>query len=380
MFEKLGDPELIIKFQQLCGLKWEDDKSKSIHAETLQNGSASADQVKPYCNGMIIHSQREEGKYEYNPCVHLLFHLSSALGDEQVLIAVLSFIFWNIDPWAIMQLYLSLAFSLYLGQSAKDVVMSPRPPSPPVVRVEKKYAEEYSMPSTHAMVGMVVPFSLIYFTHEKYEYPIIPALIAASICCFLVGASRVYLGMHTVKDVLAGLIFECAIIIIILPYMKEFAMENWCQTSPNALVTAIILPGILLLVYPTSTPTTFNTYSDMAMVLGIVGGSIISLRFSAANEKLMLEFNARAQRMSGLQLMWSYSMRFVVGSIILGLTRVIMKWCITSSLSKILPRSMIMKPLGYKRFVEIPHKIVTYGMVGFSCIYIVPKVFQFCGV
>ena len=181
MFEGLGEAKLVINFQQLCGLKWQDENCEHSRAvsvngtahcserHTLTNGAASAD--KPNCNGALIHSQKNESKYEYtyNTFVHLLFHVSSALGGEQVLIATLSFVYWNFDPWAVMRLYLTLAVSLYLGQGAKDILMSPRPPSPPIIRVDKKYADEYSMPSTHAMMGVLLPFSLIYFTHERND-------------------------------------------------------------------------------------------------------------------------------------------------------------------------------------------------------------------
>ena len=184
----------------------------------------------------------------------------------------------------------------------------------------------------------------------------------------------------SLQDVLAGFIFECVIMITILPYLKELALEKWCQTSSNVFFTAFILPAILLLFYPTSTPTTFNTYSDVAMVLAVVTGAIIALRFSAANEVLMLAFSAKMQGMSGYWLLWSYNVRFAVGSILLALTRFLVKWCITSTLAKVLPSSMIMKPLGYKRFVEVPHKIVTYGMVAFNCVYTAPKLFKLCGV
>lgn len=187
-------------------------------------------------------------------------------------------------------------------------------------------------------------------------------------------------GFFSFQDVLAGIILECAIICIILPCMKELAMEKWCQTSQNALYTAFILPSMLLLIYPTSTPITFNTYADTAMVLGIFAGSVVGLRFSAGNENLMLEFLARTSGMSGYELYGLYMLRFAIGTIILALTRATMKWCVTSSFSKIVPSFMITKPLGYKRFVEIPHKIITYGMVAFNCIYITPKVFKLGGI
>ena len=169
MFEKLADPELITQFQRSCGLIWKGGKNGASNGVKSDVLNELKNVNKVVCNGSAVKAENETKQYEYIPHVHLLFHLSSALGDEQVLIAILSFMYWNLDPKVIMRVFLSLAISLYIGQFAKDVVMAPRPPSPPVIRVEKKYAEEYSMPSSHAMMGVVIPFSLVYFTHEKYE-------------------------------------------------------------------------------------------------------------------------------------------------------------------------------------------------------------------
>lgn len=58
---------------------------------------------------------------------------------------------------------------MYIGQALKDVIRWPRPASPPVVSLEPEYAIEYGMPSTHAMVGMALPFSMLIFTVHRYE-------------------------------------------------------------------------------------------------------------------------------------------------------------------------------------------------------------------
>jgi len=56
-----------------------------------------------------------------------------------------------------------------LGQGMKDVVRWPRPSMPEVVQLETKWALEYGMPSTHAMVGLAVPMGIVYFTVGRYQ-------------------------------------------------------------------------------------------------------------------------------------------------------------------------------------------------------------------
>ena len=57
----------------------------------------------------------------------------------------------------------------FKGQGMKDIVRWERPSMPPVVQLESKWALEYGMPSTHAMVGLAIPVSILYFTYGRYQ-------------------------------------------------------------------------------------------------------------------------------------------------------------------------------------------------------------------
>ena len=57
----------------------------------------------------------------------------------------------------------------YLLLGMKDVVRWDRPSMPPVIQLESKWALEYGMPSTHAMVGLAIPTSIIWFTYGRYQ-------------------------------------------------------------------------------------------------------------------------------------------------------------------------------------------------------------------
>lgn len=166
MWSKLGDKDLVVQFQNFCGLKWKNNDEFVKYSQGSKETSPNLKETKPLnekCNS------QNSLLFEYNILIHTLFHLFSALGDEQVLISLLSFVLWNVDEKAFIRVYLSLAISLYLGQYAKDTFLESRPLSPPVIRVPQKYVDEYSMPSTHAMIGVVMPFSLVYFTTQRYQ-------------------------------------------------------------------------------------------------------------------------------------------------------------------------------------------------------------------
>lgn len=90
-------------------------------------------------------------------------------------------------------------FSLtpFAGQSLKDIIRWPRP-SYPAARLQKKWGLEYGMPSTHAMVSVAIPFSVLIYTYDRYIYSMPVGLAIACVWCAVICVSRVYLGMHSV--------------------------------------------------------------------------------------------------------------------------------------------------------------------------------------
>lgn len=92
---------------------------------------------------------------------------------------------------------LNYSFIFFLGQGIKDIVQWPRPGAP-VFRLHNKWELEYGMPSTHAMVGVSIPFSVILFTMNRYLYNVPICILFAIGWCTVICLSRLYLGMHSV--------------------------------------------------------------------------------------------------------------------------------------------------------------------------------------
>lgn len=76
----------------------------------------------------------------------------------------------------ILLLFLPVAFlfrindKIFLsGQAVKEIVCRERPQCPPVIRLQKRWSEEYGMPSTHAMASIAIPAGLFYYVHQRYE-------------------------------------------------------------------------------------------------------------------------------------------------------------------------------------------------------------------
>ncbi|KAI4803867.1 hypothetical protein KUCAC02_025514 [Chaenocephalus aceratus] len=103
-----------------------------------------------------------------NRFLYYMFTFATELGNELFYI-IFPFVMWNMDALVSRRLIMVWVWVMYLGQCTKDVIGWSRPASPPVVKVEMFYNSEYSMPSTHAMSGTAIPFSLFFMTYCRWE-------------------------------------------------------------------------------------------------------------------------------------------------------------------------------------------------------------------
>lgn len=100
---------------------------------------------------------------------YYFFSFGASLGYEMFYASFFPFWIWNIDGAVCRRVINVWVLIMYVGQALKDIICWLRPAAPPVVHLEPHYVIEYGMPSTHAMVGAAVPFSFLYFTHNRYE-------------------------------------------------------------------------------------------------------------------------------------------------------------------------------------------------------------------
>lgn len=200
MLKALGDPYFVAKFQRTFGLreirreengfcsmrdcKEEVFQSRNGHVPTNgyythKNHVQANCTNHVHCNGFVKPEppakprvpgeQKVKQEYEFNSFFHAVFLFGSTLGYESFYITFFPFMFWNIDEYLARRTVFMWALIMYIGQSAKDVIQWPRPPCPPVISVEKRFEVEYGMPSTHAMVGTLIPVCLVYFTYDRYQ-------------------------------------------------------------------------------------------------------------------------------------------------------------------------------------------------------------------
>jgi len=402
MLRASADPYLVLRFQNWCGLREIDENGKSVDREqttTIPNGHANGHLKNDFVNKYTKNGFHRNGhwkansadellkepeirskkgqNYEYNSFWHALFILGSTLGNEIFYITFFPFMFWNIDEYIARRLVFMWALLMYCGQSAKDVIQWPRPPCPPVIAVEKRYQWEYGMPSTHAMVGVLIPFCIVYYSYDRYQYPL-PVGVVFLVCwCLLVCSSRMYLGMHSLQDIIAGLVFAIVLLVIVVPVL-DIPTEEWVLTSPSSPIFMVAIPMAMCIVYPTP-PLQTDTRADTTMVIGTCVGVMLAAWARYAPTKVPDPYLGTPfpVRIPGPDRIMTMICRFIFGILVLAPSRSFMKSLIHTVLPRLLPRN---DTKGNKETTELIHRFVTYSFVGFNAVFVVPRCFVYFGI
>ena len=110
-------------------------------------------------------------------------------------------------------IYINLASTALLNKILKHIVQRPRP-------TEHRIIDEsgYSFPSGHSMVSAAFYGFLIYLIYKnvKNKYLKWGLITILSLLIFLIGISRIYLGVHYTSDVLAGFLVAISYLIIFI--------------------------------------------------------------------------------------------------------------------------------------------------------------------
>ena len=116
-------------------------------------------------------------------------------------------------------IFLNLIVISLLNWILKNIVQRPRPN-------EFRLIDErgYSFPSGHSMISMAFYGFIIYLIYKNIQNKYIKCItiIILSILIFLIGLSRIYLGVHYTSDVLAGFLISIAYLNVITSFIKNY--------------------------------------------------------------------------------------------------------------------------------------------------------------
>ncbi|XP_018568583.1 sphingosine-1-phosphate phosphatase 2-like [Anoplophora glabripennis] len=360
----LKEPQLVAKIQNFFGVK-------TNFIDTNVNSD--------------LHKMSSGHSKEYiltNKYWYYLFIFGTALGDETFYSAFIPFWFWNIDGAVGRRVVLVWAIVMYVGQGIKDIIRWPRP-GPPVVRLQNKWALEYGMPSTHAMVGVSIPFSVLLYTMNRYQYNVPLGLCIAILWCTVICISRLYLGMHTVLDIIAGLALAVVIMFPLVPLVDQ--LDDYFLTIPTAPFLLLVSSILMIVYYPNSgkwTPTRGDTTMILSVCVGIHIGAWLNYQTG-----LMTPSELTAPYV----IMWpSYTMlgcmvlRTILGFACVILTRIVCKSATYHFLCALLKEDVdVLKKSEntlqnkHKTIVELGCKYVYCAMIGFNTLYLLPQLFRY---
>lgn len=146
-------------------------------------------------------------KYFYTlrtPLLTQVMIIISQLGADFILAVstlILIFFTWKKHKEESILFFIMLIFGAFLNILLKDIFQRPRPTLDPLLTISS-----YSFPSGHAMNSFVFYVAVSYFIYH-FTRNIKLGFIAVSfsvLLIFLIGISRIYLGVHYPSDVLAG--------------------------------------------------------------------------------------------------------------------------------------------------------------------------------
>lgn len=136
----------------------------------------------------------------------LIFNGLTNLVYLPFILFVLPMGYWLFDKPAFNRLAILVGIAILANAFLKDLFQDPRPPIQ--FALDPRVGDSFGLPSGHAQIATTMWLWLALETRRAWAW-ILAILIAAG-----VGASRLYLGVHDMEDVLAGTLLGIATIVI----------------------------------------------------------------------------------------------------------------------------------------------------------------------
>lgn len=179
------------------------------------------------------------------PFLEKLMQGLTYLGQEPVLVLIIAICYWCVNKKVAFRMGLSFCTAGLLVQGLKIIFRIPRPwildPKFKPVKSAVPAATGYSFPSGHTQGATSIYGALVVSVKKKWVKALCVVLFA------LVGFSRMFLGVHTPKDVLTAMTISIVMVFLVDQLVKPF--EEGAQKLPYILIAVILIGSIILLGY-----------------------------------------------------------------------------------------------------------------------------------
>src|SRR5215208_2173939 len=146
------------------------------------------------------------------------------LGYENFFFLVLPLVYWSVDAGLGIRIAVILATSDYLNSIVKLLFASPRPYWVGSGVKALSYEHSFGIPSGHAQNAAALWGIMAARVNKRWVWGL------AVWIAFLVGFSRLYLGVHFVSDVVVGWLIGYAILFAFLRFWDPIVA--WLKTKP----------------------------------------------------------------------------------------------------------------------------------------------------
>ena len=196
-----------------------------------------------------------------SPALTRLLMIVTDLGSTVGYLLMLPIIWWGFSWKVGARISVALVLSVYLNSLIKDVVALPRPFVYTDDVANLRTPGEYSFPSGHAQQSAVFWGLLALHFRKRWFTGLAAAII------FLIGFSRIYLGVHFPSDVVVGWAFGATIAWACARWFTP--VVDWAsqlELSSQSLL-ALGVPALLALIHPSR-----NAAIAMGGLAGALGG------------------------------------------------------------------------------------------------------------
>ena len=182
------------------------------------------------------------------PVLNELLLAITVLGEETAFLMIGLVVFWCIGKrqgYYLMTVGLAGTVS---SQLMKIICRVPRPwvldGNFTILEAAREGAGGYSFPSGHTQTAMGTFGSIVVFARKKW------IAIACVVLAALVGFSRMYIGVHTPADVLAGALLSIVLIALLYPWMLGETDRTYFGLISLAALSVIYLLYMELTAFP----------------------------------------------------------------------------------------------------------------------------------
>ena len=221
-----------------------------------------------------------------NPFLDGFFSFTIMLGEQYVIIAVITWVYWNISKKeGFILTYLFLISTLV--NSLLKVAFHTQRPFQALEEIAGKRvhtATGYSFPSGHTQ-GATTLFTTLALMIKKSWFWVIAMTLSV-----LVAVSRVYLGVHWPVDVLFGLIFGLLIPLFLYSFLSKI-FENKENFNKILYLTLILIYffAIVLLILNHFVLENPLDYSGYFKLVGVATGAILGFLFEESKYPYEIE-------------------------------------------------------------------------------------------